>query len=168
LFKAKRAMKEKRWDTASKSLGSVLSNSSFLDYVWKKKVFDCLIECYKHTGDFINLQKILEEYKELIEAIPEDSSSKMITIYNLGSVCKGYGMYEIAEENFNKVLELIKNRHLIYRKRSYEGGAHFHLGEICQKKGRKDKAIFHYNRCLKIMPEHIKARESLRLLRKEV
>ncbi|MBU1261697.1 hypothetical protein KJ640_01920, partial [bacterium] len=80
--------------------------------------------------------------------------------YTLGSNYKRQGSFKKAEEHFKKIIDLSYGMLLIVSNK-YRGGAHFHLGGIYQECGDKERSRHHFEECLRFIPHHRKARETL-------
>ncbi|MBU1614186.1 tetratricopeptide repeat protein [bacterium] len=93
-----------------------------------------------------------------IEGIPD--SSKIFAHYNLGSMYERKGDYKETIDKFETALTLEKGLKTLAEKK-LSGNAHFHLGCIYQSLGEREKAKGEFRACLKLVPNHKKARESI-------
>ncbi|MBU1782063.1 tetratricopeptide repeat protein, partial [bacterium] len=75
--------------------------------------------------------------------------------------------FKKAEEHFKKIIDLSYGMLLIVSNK-YRGGAHFHLGCIYRELGEEDKAKQHFEECLRLIPNHKKAKEYLEILTNEL
>ncbi|MDI6785907.1 MAG: glycosyltransferase [bacterium] len=90
-----------------------------------------------------------------------DIKRKIIISYRFASFCKDEKILGKAKEKFEEIIELTKKLPLHRGKNRYKGSAHFQLGEIFKKLNENEEAIAHFQKCLKLIPEHGKAKEYL-------
>lgn len=103
-----------------------------------------------------------QRYDEVIELLDESLRSgfdNIIAYYTLGSCYKKRNEWTKSIERFQQVLSLETGEEKIYH-----AGAHFHLGEIYQSLDEVEKAKREFENCLKLIPDHKKARENLTIL----
>jgi tetratricopeptide (TPR) repeat protein len=116
-------------------------------------------------GTFYSEQKRYKEAeKTLDKAFSLNLPTNTLTSihYALASLYEKRGDLEEAKEKFNEVINLAKGIP------SFEGGAHFHLGCIYKKMGEIKEARSHFEECLKFIPDHRKAKENLKSLKKGI
>ena len=81
--------------------------------------------------------------------------------HTLGSLYKKQRLFEKAKEHFKRVIDLSYEM-LPIESSKYKGGAHFHLGCIYQALNRRDEAKREFKNCLRLIPDHKKAKENLK------
>jgi len=106
---------------------------------------------------FANLYSQQQKYKEAEEKLKKALSLKLpdktFIYYATGSNYERQGRFNEAIEKFNYV---VNNESL-----KFKGGSHFHLGCIYKELGKGKEARQHFEECLKIIPDHRKAKEYL-------
>lgn len=113
-----------------------------------------LAEAYAALGGFyLRHDQVKEAICELKKAIKIDSEC-IFGQYHLGSCYQKTGSLRKAIECFQKVLQINTTK----KKRCW-AGAHFYLGEIYEAMGRLDEARIEFGECLKLNPDHRKAKE---------
>ncbi|MBU1627554.1 glycosyltransferase [bacterium] len=127
-------------------------------------VYFYLIDQYGRKGEPQKISEIAQETLKIIDELRSiDVETKNIDkaqlYYNWGSAWKQEGLLQEAMEKFEEVINLAYNLSSVV-KRNLIGGAHFHLGCIYKRLGEKE-AKHHFEKCLKIIPDHKKARENL-------
>ncbi|MBU0535521.1 tetratricopeptide repeat protein [bacterium] len=104
-------------------------------------------------------ENVLCGHEELLS--PGNLEGILFIHYRLGSFYKRQEIFRKAEEHFKTIIYLSNKMLLIEPSRRYRGGSHFHLGCIYKELGEKKEAKHHLEECLKIIPDHKKAREYL-------
>jgi tetratricopeptide (TPR) repeat protein len=115
---------------------------------------------YQHKID-----KAEDALKEVLKLRPKEKKMIIETFYTLGSIYKREELLDKAKEKFERVISLVKEGELsLSNRKIYGGGAHFHLGVIYQRMSEREKARREFNECLRLIPNHKKAREYLNLM----
>jgi len=114
-----------------------------------------LANCYSNQERYKEAE---ERFKEALSIKEVPDSSKAFAHYNLGSMHERQENLGKAKDEFETVLVLERGLKTLAEKKLL-GNAHFHLGCICQSLGKKEKAIREFEACLKLIPDHKKARE---------
>lgn len=96
-----------------------------------------------------------ERFKEALFLEPFDRNILLSIYYALGSNYERQGKWSEAIERFNYV---VNNESLSTK---FKGGSHFHLGCIYKELGKEKDAKQHFEECLRVIPEHKKARDFL-------
>jgi GT2 family glycosyltransferase len=131
--------------------------------------FFALGESILITASFYSRQKeyaMAEELINFISSLPipqEEQYKRLFTqlFYLKGSISEMRKMYSEASFNFKKVLEFADE---LGCDRRYKGGAHFHLGCIYRELKDMESAKHHFKECLKLIPNHRRAKEELEQL----
>ena len=105
-----------------------------------------------------------EKLKEALSLEPPDGNIVIFIHYAMGSNYEREESLNKAKEEFEK---LAKETSSFANKNRFVGGVHFHLGCIYRSLGEKERAIREFENCLKLIPDHRKAREIMRHLLKE-
>lgn len=105
-------------------------------------------------------KEVEEELKKVLFLKPKNGSLMALIRYTLGSNYERCGNLLKAKAEFEEVVNL-KSKISVIEKKRFVGGAHFHLGCIYSKFGEEEKARHHFKECLKIIPDHKKARENV-------
>ncbi|MBU1599749.1 tetratricopeptide repeat protein, partial [bacterium] len=100
-------------------------------------------------------QKYREAEEALRDALSLNLPNRISIYYALGSNYERQGRLNEAIERFNYMI--VNSGSLSIK---FAGGAHFHLGCIYKELGKKKEAKHHFEECLKVIPEHKKAREN--------
>jgi tetratricopeptide (TPR) repeat protein len=100
-----------------------------------------------------------EYYYEKAEKLLSTEKGKDILTekYNIASIMKRIGDYEISEKTFKQLLTMEE----IKDKNTMISGIYFHLGEIEYFRGNFNKAKEFFKICLKKNPYHLKAKKYL-------
>lgn len=104
------------------------------------------------------------ELEKVISLEPKDKIMIASIYYTLGSNYEEEGLIDKAIEKFGKVIEFAEKSFSLVDKNRFTGGAYFHLGEIYQKLGQRVESIKEFEKCLRLVPDHKKAKESLKSL----
>jgi len=107
---------------------------------------------YSQQGKFIEAEA---ELKKALSLEPPDRNVKANVLYAMGSNYERQGKWNEAIERFNYV---VNNGPLSIK---FSGGSHFHLGYIYKELGKEKEAKQHFEECLRIIPNHKKAKEYL-------
>jgi tetratricopeptide (TPR) repeat protein len=110
--------------------------------------------CYSSQGKHKEAE---ERFKEALTIEEVPNSSRVFVYYNLGSMYERKGDYAKAIDKFKTVLTLAKDIKSLDG--NILGNAHFHLGCIYQTLGEKERAKSEFENCLKLNPNHKKAKE---------
>lgn len=105
---------------------------------------------YTNKGEYTKAE---EELKKALSLELFDRNIVASIHYALGSNYERQGRFNEAIEKFNYV---VNNESL-----KFKGGSHFHLGCIYKELGKGKEARQHFEECLKIIPDHRKAKEYL-------
>ncbi|MBU1626641.1 tetratricopeptide repeat protein [bacterium] len=117
-----------------------------------------LENCYSMQGKYKEAEERLNEALSL-KGIPD--SSRVFAHYNLGSMYERKGNYEKAKDLFETILALGRNIKTLDGKK-LSGNTHFHLGCIYQSLGERERAKREFKDCLKLIPDHKKAKQNLK------
>jgi len=118
----------------------------------------------QHTQGYLQQNRYKEAEDELKKAISLEPADKIMIVsicYALGSNYEREGMLDKAEEKFKEVVGFAKEISPSTDKNRFTGGTHFHLGKIYQNMDKREKAIKEFKECLRIIPDHKKAKEIL-------
>lgn len=102
-----------------------------------------------------HLSLALKRYRHLTKLDPES----IIGNYSMGSIFNRQNKMEDAARSFKKVIFLAQNTQNKY----FVGASYYQKGIIHKKLGLRDKAKSDFQNCLKIIPDHNKAKEELNL-----
>lgn len=122
-----------------------------------------IVRAYIWQQDFVQTEK----YFKLLSSIDGEKSVKIqkcLSYYNIASFLEKKNLLREAEGKFKKIIELLMLFNLREEK-GLIGGAYFHLGCIRQRMGETEKARDYFKECLKLIPDHNKARENLETLK---
>jgi len=81
-----------------------------------------------------------------------------INQYRLASELERIENQVMAQNNFKSVIKICEHQPYL---RKIQGGAYFHLARISKKIGENQAIVPHLKNCLKVYPEHQKAKEML-------
>lgn len=100
-----------------------------------------------------------EKLKEALSLKPLHKEREITIYYTWGSLDERKGELERAREKFEEVVKTAEGILSFEDKNRFIGGAHFHPGCIYQKIEEKEKAKREFEECLKLIPDHKKAKE---------
>lgn len=125
-----------------------LFNNNNIDFEEFRKIIYFLLEnnCLPESMQLRFAEKLYEKY---IENSYDDKSS---CLYNLGSIAKLAGKYEVSTQIFESILE-------IGSEEGFEPGCHYHLADNFVKVGLNDLALDHLDKCLCLAPDHRSAKK---------
>ena len=104
-----------------------------------------------------------EKLKEALSLESPDRNPILFIYYTMGSNYERQGR---LNEAIGKFRHVVRNEVLL-RGDKFKGGSHFHLGCIYKELGEEDKAKQHFEECLRLIPNHKKAKEYLEILNDE-
>jgi len=108
------------------------------------------------------------KYKKAIEKSRRAlslNSNKIKTVsiqYGMGSAYEKEEEWDEAKKNFEMIIKLAREIPFWGNRNRFRGGAHFHLGTIYTILGNRERAEEEFKACLRLIPDHKKAKSLLR------
>lgn len=148
-----------QWDKNKEiSSYSYIERGIIQKYEWREltaelaNIFDEVVEKYRDKEELIK--------KGVSEGFLDSLGEKILPFYyNVASSLEKSGEFEKAFEIFSQIIE--KKEDEIDAAQQILAGAYFHNGTILKALGRNKEAVKSFEKCLEIMPEHKKAKESV-------
>jgi glycosyltransferase involved in cell wall biosynthesis len=112
---------------------------------------------YFYLGDIYKLkgnELWKHYYHEAIKTLEEKQHKRDLDIYQIASLYKRISNFKAAKEKFYSLLEFVTHEPTVM-------GVYFHLAHIYHLEGENNKSKDFAVRCLRINPEHMKARQLL-------
>jgi tetratricopeptide (TPR) repeat protein len=128
-----------------------------VDEIFKGTVLLELGELYLSQGRH---EDALRKFTECILMKNITLSLRATAYYKRGSLYEKAGFLSQARKDFQEVLCILRDDNL-HQANELIGGAHFHMGRIYQRMCRLEDARREFERCLRIIPRHMKAKEAL-------
>jgi tetratricopeptide (TPR) repeat protein len=114
---------------------------------------------YYSCKELREAKKTEEEIREILLSAPKRKA--LLLHYDIGFAYENCNFLDRAEREFKTTCELLNSFHFFIGKSRLLGRTHFHLGCIYRKMGKEEMAKYHFEECLRFIPDHGKASQNL-------